>query len=119
MTQTKSLSTSAIFLGLALFVMTIILAQQITNVIFPDENSVRVIAKMVIDTALIAIGLGVHHRVVGAAILYAGVVRSILIFFQLQGMDPSVRIIVIIITIIILFTVGYMKFGKNLTSQRS
>lgn len=117
MTQTKSLSTSAIFLGLALFVMTIILAQQITNVIFPDENSVRVIAKMVIDIALIAIGLGVHHRVVGAAILYAGVVRFILIFFQLQGMDPSVRIIVIIITIIILFTVGYMKFGKNLTSQ--
>ena len=118
MTQTKSLSTSAIFLGLALFVVTIIFAQQITNVIFPDENSIRVIAKMVIDTALIAIGLGIHHRVVGAAILYAGVVRFILIFFQLQGMDPSVRIIVIIITIIILFAVGYMKFGKNLTSQQ-
>ena len=118
MTKSKSLSISQIFLGLALFVMTIILAQQIINVIFPDENSTRIIAKMVIDTALIAIGLGLHHRVVAAAILYAGVVRFILIFFQLQGMDPVVRIIVIIITIIILFIVGFMKFGKNISSNQ-
>lgn len=119
MAQKKYLSTTQIFLGLALFVLTIVLAQQIINVIFPEENSVRVIAKMVIDTALIAVGLGIHHRVVGAAILYAGVIRYILIFFQLQGMDPTIRIVVIIITIIILFTVGFMKFGKNLSSERS
>lgn len=113
----KQLSTSQVMLGILLFGLTILLAQQITNILFPDEDSIRVIAKLVIDTALIVIGLGIHKRVVGSAILYAGIVRFILIFFQLQGMDPVLRVVVILITIVVIFTVGFMKFGKNLSSH--
>jgi hypothetical protein len=113
----KYIPTSQIFLGVLLFGLTILLAQQITNVLFPDEDSVRTIAKLVIDTALVAIGLGISKKVVGSAILYAGLVRFILIFFQLQGMDPALRVVVILITIVILFTVGFIKFGKNLSNH--
>lgn len=113
----KQLSTSQIMLGLVLFGITILLAQQITNVLFPDQGTIRTIAKMVIDTALIAIGLGVHKRVVGTAILYAGFIRFILIFFQLKGMDPTLRVVVILITIIVIFTVGFIKFGKSLSNH--
>lgn len=115
--EKKHFSTAQVMLGLLLFGITILLAQQITNILFPDEGSIRTIAKLVIDTALIAIGLGVTKKIVGTAILYAGFVRFILIFFQLQGMDPTLRVVVILITIAVIFTVGFIKFGKNLSNQ--
>lgn len=113
----KQLSTGQVMLGILLFGLTILLAQQITNVLFPDEDSIRVIAKLVIDTALIVIGLGIHKKIVGSAILYAGIIRFILIFFQLQGMDAVLRVVVILITIIVIFTVGFIKFGKSLSTH--
>lgn len=117
MTKEKPLNAAHVFLGIALFVMTIIFAQQIINVMFSDENSIRVIAKLIIDTSLIVIGLGVHHRIVGNVILYAGIVRFFFVFFQLSGMDPTLRVVVIIMVLLVLFVVGFIKFGKNLTSH--
>lgn len=119
MVQKDSRSGSATWLGIAIFILTIVLAQELTNTIFPIETPTRVIAKLVLDTALIAIGLGMHHRVVGNAILYAGIIRFIFIFFQLKGMDPTIRVVVLIITILILFVVGFLKFGRNLASKEA
>jgi hypothetical protein len=112
--QENNLANLIVSLKLALFILTIVLAQQIINCFFPDEDSPRVIAKMVIDTSLVVIGLGVHHPIVGQAILYAGIARFLLIFFQLQGMDPALRLGVIVVILVALFAVGYMKFGKKL-----
>lgn len=109
--------SSHLFLGFALFVLTIVFAQQIINLLFPAADSTRVIAKLIIDAALIAIGLGLRRKIVGSAILYAGIVRFVLIFLQLRGMDPTVRVIVIFITLIALLVVGYLKFGKSFSSK--
>ena len=102
-----------IILGIALCVMTIVFFQQIMNIMFPESGTPRIVAKLVIDTALIALGLGLKHKVVGNAILYAGVLRFVFIFFQMQGMEPFLRIIVILFVVIALFVVGVIKFNKN------
>jgi hypothetical protein len=96
-----------------LALLTLVLAQQIVDLLFPDETSVRIIGKMVLDTALIATGLGLRHKIVANAILFAGIARFIFVFFQLKGMDPTIRVIVIIIILIVLFAAGFVKFGKS------
>lgn len=98
-------------------ILTIILAQQIINIFFVEENTTRVIAKLILDTMLIAVGLGISHKLVGEAILYAGLIRFVLIFFQLQGMDPVMRVVALIFTVLVLFVVGFIKFGKSLQNK--
>ena len=104
-------------LPIVFFILTIILVQQIINIVFPIEDSTRIIAKIIIDTALIIIGLALKHKIIAEAILYAGVIRFALVFFQLSGFDPSVRVIVLVIAVAVLLTVGFVKFGKSLSSD--
>ena len=118
MEQGEKISTSQIFLGIALCIMTIIFVQQLLNVLFPEEGSIRVIAKLVADTALIGLGLGLKRKAVAYSILFAGIIRFLLIFFQLQGMNPILRVVAIFVTVIIIFIVGIVKFGRNISHQQ-
>ena len=117
MTQNKEKSFLEAVTPYIFLVLTIILAQQITNIFFVEENTTRVVAKLIIDTMLIVVGLGITHKVVGEAILYAGLIRFVFIFFQLQGMDPVMRVVALAAAVIALLVVGFVKFGKSLQNK--
>ena len=99
------------------FFVTIILAQQILDMFFREENTARVAAKIIIDAFIVAFGLGFKHKIISNIILYAGLVRFILVLFQLQGMDPLLRVIVLSVTVVVILAVGVIKFGKNPSAQ--
>jgi len=101
------------WLMFGLLVLTIAVAEEVVDLFFLQNGPTKVIAKLVIDTALVSSGLLIHHKVVGKALLYAGLVRFVIIFFQMQGMDPTLRFFAILVIVIGLLYVGAKKFGKD------
>lgn len=102
---------------LALIVLTIILAQQIVDTLFPSQGLAYTLGKMVVDLALVIIGLTIHKKTIGSALLIAGVIRFALIFTQLSGMDPLVRTLAIVVVVAVLFVIGFKKFGNKISNQ--
>jgi uncharacterized membrane protein len=120
-------------IGFALYVMTILFAEQIVNLLFPtgsdsfnfdSENGsdyFNVLARLFIDTGIIAAGLYIPQKYVANVILLAGVTRFIIVFFKtISGgeMDPTLRLISFVIVFIVLLFVGVKKFGKSLQENK-
>lgn len=102
---------------IALIVLTIILAQQIIDTLFPMQGIAYTLGKITVDLALVVLGLTIKKKTIGSALLFAGVIRFVLVFTQLSGMDAKVRALAIVAVVVVLFVVGYIKFGNKLGDQ--
>ncbi|MDO8513204.1 MAG: hypothetical protein Q7S37_01770 [bacterium] len=109
----KSNSTATrTLISIAIYILTIIVLQQIINAFFPDDSLTRKFAELILDTMLIIVSLVVKNTVVGYTLLAAGFTRYLFIFFQSwDGGSATAKPAIFGFVVLVLIIVAVIKFG--------
>jgi hypothetical protein len=117
-THVLKINDPMVLVVIGLFALTQMFSEQLRTLLFPGKTTGYVLGGLVIDIALIVIALILSRwKTISITLLVAGLLRFVLIFFQLQGIDPVLRAFIIFLAFVGLMVVGLIKFGHSLAKE--